>query len=75
MEAYQNGCLFLTTKNLGIAHMLPEFMVCDGYNLDEWITKINYILDNYDELVKNIQINFSYQYGLLDFIEDTGRKI
>lgn len=56
-EAYYNNCLPLITKNIGYSELFPDFLVCNSYLQEEWVYKINNILDNYNNLNKVI-INY-----------------
>lgn len=47
VEATKCGCIVLTTKNVGCAITINKFFVLDTYCIDEWIDKINIILNNY----------------------------
>ena len=44
-EAYYNKCLPLITKNIGFYELFPDFLVCKNYEIEEWSSKIQYILD------------------------------
>lgn len=56
-EAYYNGCLSLITKNVGHYELYPQYLVCESFDENEWISKILYILENYD-IIRNNKINY-----------------
>ena len=56
-EAYYNNCLPLITKNIGYSELFPDFLVCKSYLQKEWVLKIDYILNNYNNL-KDVNINY-----------------
>ena len=48
LEAMQNNCMVLTTRNTGISYRLPEFMLCDNVtDLDSWTSRIEYLIENH----------------------------
>ena len=55
--------------NVGHSEKLPKFSICDTYNTDEWINKILYILENYDKLIKDYNINLNSDISIMQFIE------
>ena len=57
-EAYYHKCLPLITRNVGYYELFPTYLICDNYTTDEWISKVEYIIKNYDK-VKNTVINFN----------------
>tara|TARA_B110000971_G_C20038478_1_gene515971 strand:+ start:619 stop:3873 length:3255 start_codon:yes stop_codon:yes gene_type:complete len=42
LEALNNGCNIITSKNVGLSCLLPANLLCDDvYDINEWIEKIN----------------------------------
>jgi glycosyltransferase involved in cell wall biosynthesis len=71
LESINNNCQIVTSKNIGYKHILFDYNLCDDvYNIDEWISKINYILDNFNRLELPNIIN--HEKKLLHFLE--GKK-
>ena len=64
LEATQCGCIVLTTKNAACASTFNQNFIMDTYDADEWITKINQILKNYDYHKKIFYNN--YQSGSIE---------
>tara|TARA_Y100000389_G_scaffold204918_1_gene260787 strand:+ start:6147 stop:7256 length:1110 start_codon:yes stop_codon:yes gene_type:complete len=56
-EAYYMGCLPIITNNIGFYELYPEFLVCKSFNSNEWVSKISYVLENYENL-KDTKINY-----------------
>ena len=56
-EAYKHGCLPLITHNTGYSELFPSFLICSGFDLQEWNQRLKYLLLNYDHL-KDIHIPF-----------------
>lgn len=51
IEAFSNKCNVLGSKNIGYSRYLSEYQLCDDvYNLNEWIEKLSYIINNYQFL-------------------------
>ena len=62
-EAYYHKCLPITTRNVGYHELFPDFLICDSFALEEWINKVIYALENYED-VKNTVINFNTHLDL-----------
>jgi glycosyltransferase involved in cell wall biosynthesis len=56
-EAYSVNCLPLITENIGYSELFPDFLVCKSYLQEEWVLKINNILNNYNNL-NQVIINY-----------------
>jgi glycosyltransferase involved in cell wall biosynthesis len=67
-EAYYHKCLPLITKNIGFYELFPEFLICNSYTNEEWISKILNILVNYDKL-KNVTINYCKNINIKNLIK------
>ena len=57
-EAYYHKCLPMITRNVGFYELFPEYLICADFTVDEWVNKIKYVLDNYNE-VNNTVIDFT----------------
>ena len=57
-EAYYHKCLPMITRNVGYNELFPDYLICNDFSVNEWVNKVKYILDNYDN-VKNTSINFN----------------
>ena len=57
-EAYYHKCLPIITKNVGYNELFPDYLICDNFTIPEWIKKVKYALNNYDD-IKNTVINFN----------------
>ena len=68
-EALSSQCLPLISNNIGYYQYYPEYLVCHDYNRKTWITKIKYLLGNYQQL-KEVQIKFPETESLLDIITE-----
>lgn len=68
-EALSYQCLPLISNNVGYYNYYPEYLVCKNYNRQTWITKIKYLLDNYQQL-KEVKIKFPKTESLLDIITE-----
>ena len=62
-EAYHHKCLPLITRNVGFYELYPDYLICDNYTIDEWVNKLNYLLENY-ETVKNTQIDYDENFDV-----------
>lgn len=69
-EAVFNGVIPLISCNVAHPPNFPRFLIFDNYDEIEWAYKINYILDNYKEIVKkyNLIDLFKNNDDLIDFI-------
>ena len=69
-EAVYNKCLILMSNNIGFYESFPDFSICKTYELEEWINKSIYLVNNYDTIVKNYNIDFgSDEHILLDLVD------
>jgi glycosyltransferase involved in cell wall biosynthesis len=51
LEAINNNCQVITTKNIGYNHLLYNYNLCkDVYDISGWVNKINYIINNFNIL-------------------------
>ena len=57
-EAYYHKCLPIITRNVGYNELFPDYLICDNFTIQEWIKKVKYALNNYDD-IKNTVINFN----------------
>ena len=57
-EAYYHKCLPMITRNVGYNELFPDYLICSNFTVDEWVNKVTYVLDNYDD-VKNTVIDFN----------------
>lgn len=58
-EAIYNKCIVLISKNIGYYNLFPDISVCETYHLMEWTNKSVYLLENYDNLIKNYLVEFN----------------
>jgi len=57
-EAILCGCNFLLSKNCGWSEKYPDEFVCaDIYDFKEWVTKLEYLINNNVEYVHKIESN------------------
>ena len=68
-EAYSCNCLPLISNNIGNNEGYPDFLVCNNFDIQEWTTKIEYILENYDKL-KDTKIKYNINNGIIELIEN-----
>ena len=69
-EAVHNKCLVLMSNNIGYHELFPDISICRTYELEEWISKSIYLVENYNELIDKYKINFdSNDDSLLQLIE------
>lgn len=67
-EAYKHGCLPLTTENIGYAELLPRSLLCEGFEVEEWVSRLVHVLENYNEL-KDVRIPFRDSVDAADLIK------
>ncbi len=69
-EAIVCNTLPLLSINVGFHERFPEEFVCKTFNNDEWITKLIYLLENYDKL-KALLSGISFETGcdILDLLK------
>ena len=48
IQAINNDCIVLSNKNVGGSIYLDKFYILDNYNSNEWVHKIETIINNYD---------------------------
>ena len=48
----------MITRNVGYNELFPDYLICSDFTVDEWVNKVKYVLDNYDD-VKNTVIVFN----------------
>ena len=48
-EAYYHKCLPIITRNVGYNELFPDYLICSDFTVDEWVNKVTYVLDNYDD--------------------------
>lgn len=57
-EALHCRCITLLSNNIGYHEKFPTYSVCTSYDTNEWISKIIFILENYDLLIDKYHIEF-----------------
>lgn len=57
-EAYYHKCLPMITRNVGYNELFPDYLICRDFTVNEWVNKIKYVLDNYNN-VKDTVIDFN----------------
>ena len=57
-EAYYHKCLPMITRNVGYNELFPEYLICENFTPTEWIDKVKWVLDNYND-VKGTIIKFN----------------
>jgi glycosyltransferase involved in cell wall biosynthesis len=67
-EAYYHGCLSIITRNVGYHELFPEYLICNDFSNLEWINKINYVLNEYNN-IKNVCINFNKTFDINKLLE------
>lgn len=68
-EALHCQCIALVSNNIGYYEKFPSYSVCCTYNINDWISKIIFILENYDLLINKYRINFDGDESIDEFIE------
>ena len=73
VEAYENKCFPIMSKNVGTWNLFPDFLVCEKIDKKEWINKIVYILDNFQNIFTendfNLNLNSHNNIHILDYID------
>ena len=67
-EAYYHKCFPIITRNVGYNELFPDYLICDNFTLHEWINKIIYVLDNYND-IKDTVIKFNTHLDLSILLE------
>lgn len=52
-EAVHHNCMPIITKNIGFNELFPNYLICNTYDNEEWVNKIIYALENYNEICNN----------------------
>lgn len=55
-EAILHNCMPIITRNIGFYELFPDYLICDTFEIEEWVNKIIYTLENYDEIVSKNNI-------------------
>ena len=55
-EAAFHNCMPIITRNIGFYELFPSYLICDTFEIEEWVNKIIYALENYDKIVRNNNI-------------------
>ena len=55
-EAAFHNCMPIITRNIGFYELFPSYLICDTFEIKEWVNKIIYTLEHYDEIVSNNDI-------------------
>ncbi len=66
-EALKLGCIPIITPNIGFSELFPDVLICQTFEKEEWINKILYNLNNFEN-IKNLEINFSSNSSITDII-------
>jgi glycosyltransferase involved in cell wall biosynthesis len=69
-ESCYYKCLPLISNNIGFYEKFPDYLVCKTYDEKEWISKIKYILDNYDKLIGETKIDFTNNFDINYLLEN-----
>ena len=64
-EAIYYKCLPIITKNIGFYEAFPDFLICNSFEIDEWTTKLEFVLENYFSL-KDTRFNFCTNKNIID---------
>ena len=64
-EAIYYKCLPIITKNIGFYEAFPDFLICNSFDVDEWTTKLAFVLENYFSL-KDSKFNFCKNENIID---------
>lgn len=68
-EGLPYKCITLLSCNVGFHEKFPEFCVCKSLSSNEWSQKIEYILENYNDLINEYNINFDNDFTLNDLLQ------
>jgi hypothetical protein len=63
---YKN--IVLLTNCVGYSERFPDYCICSDFIPEQWLSKTEYILENYDKLIKDYDIDFSSNESLLELI-------
>ena len=69
-EAIYNNCLVLISNNIGYCENFPEISVCSTYDEQEWTNKCLFLIENYDDLIKNYDIRLDPNDDILQLINN-----
>ena len=64
-EAIYYKCLPIITKNIGGNEAFPDFLICNSFDVNEWTTKLEFVLENYFSL-KDTRFNFYKNKNMID---------
>jgi hypothetical protein len=53
-EAYYHKCLPMITRNVGYNELFPDYLICKNFTVEEWVNKIKYVLNNYNNIKNNV---------------------
>lgn len=69
-EAVYNGVYPFISHNVAHPKKFPKFFICDNYNTEDWIFRIEYLLENYKQIYDkyNLIKYFTNDDDLLSFV-------
>lgn len=67
-EAIRRNCILLITNDLNYSNKFPDFLICDSYDVNEWVDKSLYIIENYNELVETYGVGSNINGDIVTFI-------
>ncbi len=68
-EAIYCKCLALISNNVGFYEKFPNCSICQTYNVNEWITKAIYLVDNYRKILPIYSVDFSSTEDIVSLID------
>ncbi|MBA42745.1 MAG: hypothetical protein CMF62_01905 [Magnetococcales bacterium] len=77
LEAIDNKCIPIASKNIGFSNFLNENTLCqDVYNIEEFYNKISYNLNNYYKIpIKNLRdYEYEERINFLNFLQKYSKK-
>jgi glycosyltransferase involved in cell wall biosynthesis len=57
-EALLSNCMPLISNNVGYYEKFPKYLVCEDYNVNNWMNKIHNLIDNCDQYLKITKVKF-----------------
>ena len=72
VEAFENKCLPIISNFVGTHELFPDILLCNSLEKKEWINKISYILNNYENIFNSINFNLNFKNDnihILDYID------
>lgn len=69
-EALHCKCLILTSNNVGFNSLYPDISICTSFDHSLWENKMIYLIDNYNDIIKNYNIKYEDSCSLNDILKE-----